>query len=292
MESTLEKTTFEPIRRPSDRQLAAVHAEHQVLGLLYGLLSGLAFVTFAWGIDAFLLSRAAVVQPGSKLLLGVVLVLPAYTFAGWLSARLDKTWITVPVWTLIGLGGALLILWQPIEGYLAFLSWRQPEMLRLLQYPFGLVRGSNLFVVGFFPILTSALAGLFALNLIEGAARSSLAARKVLLLCACIPLLGLGALAADQMVNVHLRSPLLAVNDLLQVTAGLQAPTGNVPRLSQKSLQKLDAEDHFLGKDYQLLVRDFDEEMAVVNVLVLMEDFNILCPVYDKMPGMCRPVPR
>ena len=94
------------------------------------------------------------------------------------------------------------------------------------------------------------------------------------------------------MVNVHLRSPLLAVNDLLQVTAGLQAPTGNEPRLSQKSLQKLDAEDHFLGKDYQLLVRDFDEEIAVVNVLVLMEDFDILCPVYDKMPGMCRPVPR
>jgi hypothetical protein len=67
--------------------------------------------------------------------------------------------------------------------------------------------------------------------------------------------------------------------------------TGNEPLLSQESLLSLDARQPFLHKDYALVVRDFDEEIAVVNVLVLVSNGSrILCPVVEKSPRMCLPV--
>jgi hypothetical protein len=67
---------------------------YRILGLVNGLLLGLALALGAWGISGYTQSSLPVRMPVTGFVLAAVLVLTFAGTAGWLTARLSKGWFT------------------------------------------------------------------------------------------------------------------------------------------------------------------------------------------------------
>lgn len=84
------------------------------LGLLNGLLIGLALGLGAWGVEAWGAGRLPLPLFLPTLLLGILLMTALGGFVGWLSARLARTAITVVLWLAAAVLAILLM------GYLSY----------------------------------------------------------------------------------------------------------------------------------------------------------------------------
>ena len=85
--------------RPEDPSAPAdvLHSKY-MYGVWYGVVVGLAFAIFAWGVDAYKLDQMNALHPWLKFAVGVLPCLLLGAFTGWLSARLDKPLIAMFLW--------------------------------------------------------------------------------------------------------------------------------------------------------------------------------------------------
>src|SRR4030065_2140159 len=60
------------------------------LGLIYGMVAGLAFALLTWGLDAWLLVRANATYPWVKFIPGVIICINSGGLAGWLTMLFEK----------------------------------------------------------------------------------------------------------------------------------------------------------------------------------------------------------
>ncbi len=86
------------------------------LGLLNGLLIGLALGLGAWGLEMARVARLPLPLAVPTLLLGVLVMMLLGGLAGWLSARIANTIVTVLLWLGAGLVAQLLLGYAPFFG--------------------------------------------------------------------------------------------------------------------------------------------------------------------------------
>ncbi len=92
------------------------------LGLINGLLIGLALVASIWVFQIFDLFDLPVISPyGSMWLTGVPLVLLC-TLIGWGTARIGRTWVTMLAWFAGSIIITLLVAYQP-NWFRSFIAW-------------------------------------------------------------------------------------------------------------------------------------------------------------------------
>jgi hypothetical protein len=89
---------------------------YRKLGLLNGLLIGLAMVMGAWGPEAWKLWRLPMPLAYGGLVIASLILLLLYGFTGWLTSRLANAWITVISWALVGIIASLFVGYQPTVG--------------------------------------------------------------------------------------------------------------------------------------------------------------------------------
>lgn len=108
----LDTASFDANERPIYRRLA----------LLNGLLIGLALATGAWGVEAIRVAQLPFQYYLSTLVLGIALITLLGALTGWVTGRLAKTIITVPLWLIttalslltmgyLGYYGRTLVVW-------------------------------------------------------------------------------------------------------------------------------------------------------------------------------------
>jgi len=114
----------------------AVSKRKHVAGLLYGLAAGLAFAVFAWGVDAILLARANGIFTWVKFIPGLIISLLSGALVGWLTARFERTWLSLILWLLQALLFAHLVIWLPIKVAPRIISLFNPALGEFLKYPF------------------------------------------------------------------------------------------------------------------------------------------------------------
>ena len=79
------------------------------LGLLNGLLIGLALGVGAWGYEMLRVTQLPVTSYMPSLWLGVAAVVLLCGFVGWLTARIGLTIVSVVLWGLVA-GASMLIM--------------------------------------------------------------------------------------------------------------------------------------------------------------------------------------
>jgi hypothetical protein len=86
------------------------------LGLLNGLLIGLALGLGAWGLEMMRVARLPLPLAVPALLVGVLFTTLLGGFVGWLSARIARTVVTVVLWVAAGVVAMLAIGYAPFLG--------------------------------------------------------------------------------------------------------------------------------------------------------------------------------
>jgi len=123
------------------------------LGLLNGLLIGLALGLGAWGVEVVRAARLPLPLTIPALLLGILLLTVLGAFIGWLSARIARGWVTVLLWLAGAVVASLGIGYLPFHGRTVTAWLADPRFFGRNVYPNSL-GGSNLGLV---------LSGLFIL---------------------------------------------------------------------------------------------------------------------------------
>ena len=113
------------------------------LGLLNGLLIGLALGLGAWGIEMWRVARLPLALALPSFLLGIVVLMAVGALVGWLSARLARTWLSVLLWLGVGVLTSLIIGYLPFYGRTLTVWLADPRFFGRAVYPNSL-GGSNL----------------------------------------------------------------------------------------------------------------------------------------------------
>lgn len=118
------------------------------MGLLNGLLIGLALGLGAWGLEAWRVSQLPVRGYMPSLLLGLGLMIILGGFVGWLTSRIALTPVAVVLWALTGVLGILIMGYTPYYGR-TLMAWVADWRFRGRDvYPYVLEGSSTGLVLG------------------------------------------------------------------------------------------------------------------------------------------------
>ena len=274
----------------SERYLA-IKKEKQINGLLFGLLAGLGFALAAWGYDAFLLARANVAFPWLKLLIGGTVSLLLCSLAGWITSRTDNALVGLVCWLFAG----GLLAWftghLPYEEfYPALLRMLNPELQSVISYPFTQTASARQLIIYWTFLIASPILGLLQLPLVDAAVNAPTPVARLLPLSLALLIFTFVGFSADNQAHDLTRSPMVTLDGLLHFAVDNQDKAVDRLTARQMHLGALNAIEDRLSPNWHLVVRDFDESIILVNILVDFEGRWALCTVVNDQPSFCKPV--
>ena len=147
----LDSSAVEAERRPAYRRI----------GLLNGLLIGLALGLGAWGLEAWRVAQLPVMGYLPPLALGLGLLAVLGGLVGWLTSRIALTPVTVVLWTVAGVLAIFIMGYEPYYGR-TFMAWLADWRFRGRDiYPYVLEGSTTgLILGGLLIILVLAVLGL------------------------------------------------------------------------------------------------------------------------------------
>ena len=243
----------------------------QISGILYGMVAGLAFSFFAWGLDGFMLAKANAAYPWVKFIPGLLICVAAGCFVGWLTIRLHNSLLGLVFWLALAWLYAQLIIWLPLRIAPFIINIFNGALGDYLQYPIHKGLSQNLWF-GFAIIAVIALiCGLLENVLIEQSLFSGGDFAILVPLVICFLSFSLGGNSSDSLLNRNFREPLQEVNNILQFASAHidQEVAPDVAR--QRRLGSVTAIKQYLNRDYRLILSNFDESLGQIDILV---DFN------------------
>jgi hypothetical protein len=257
------------------------------LGLIYGLVSSLAFAIFAWGLDALLLARANATFFWIKFFPGLIICTLSGGLIGWLTILFNKHPIAILLWGLLAGLYSWLVVWLPFFGSPTLIKIFEPSLANLYDfrsmenlYQFGIF---SMIIVGFLAIVC----GLLEISLIQQALNSSYLFTSIAPLLVCLVLFSLAGSAADQLVNTNLREPVQVVNNMIQFAADNEAV--EVPRqiAREMHLSATNQLGELMQKHRQLTLIRFDEDFVFMDTLVDFEGILVRCTTISAQPTDC-----
>jgi hypothetical protein len=264
-----------------------VHRKKLRLGLLYGLVAGLAFSIFAWGVDSWLLAQANYTFYYVKLIPGGIICVLAGALTGWLTIVVHKHGFAIILWGSLALLYTWLAVWLPISGQSAIVKLLNSSLAQW--FKFSPVDKLNQFIVLSAVIigLAAVMVGLLEINLVEQALLSSYASGSVFIFVVCFLLFGLAGSAIDHMINSSLREPVQVINSLLQFAQenfGLEVPSAAAREMHLSATRQL---GDLVQKPRRLTLIGFDKSLGTVDMLVDFMGTPAKCTTIYSQPIDC-----
>ncbi len=183
------------------------------LGLLNGMLIGLAVALGALGPSALAAGGAAAFLWYASLLFGLLCLVALAGLTGWVTAFFHKTALALLLWTAAGVGVTAVLGHLPYEGSTLVAWLLDRRFWGLPLYPFSPAALARQVMAGFFILLPLVILGLLQPHRLEGIAASCTADRRLtgqtwFLLLLPLPLLFGVGLIADNLVYQPVRRAL------------------------------------------------------------------------------------
>jgi len=261
-----------------------------VMGMLYGLTAGFAFAFFAWGLDAIMLLRAHAAFYWVKFLPGLLICSLTGAFAGWVTMRFQKAWLTIPLWLAMAYLFVKLTIWLPVHVLPPIIRVFDGELAGQLVYQ-NYAEFDQYFFFGFIATAIAAvICGLIENVLIEQARFSSGTIAVIIPLVICFLSFSLVGNSTDTMLNSFMRKPLRVVDNLLQFA--LDNADKEVPKEVARNmhLAALNPIKHMLQNERRLIIQSYDQSMYQMNVLIDFDgDWAECLTIFDQV-SVCKPV--
>jgi hypothetical protein len=260
------------------------------LGLLYGLIAGVAFSFIAWGLDGIKLAGAHVAYPYAKFLVALLICGAVGALIGWLTIRLNKWYVTIILWLMFGGLGVWLAIWLPIEFSAAFLRRQVPMLSSLINYP--MVMGVQQFrIVGMVAVGgLSLLCGVLESVMVENPL--TMAHGGMLVICLiCLLIMGMAGLATDELLNRQFREPVQALDDLFSFAIANQGKEVDFTLASRKHLSAVEDISELLSIDgRRIILIAYDSVLGQQDFLVDFHGTWVRCTTIYSQPTLCVPV--
>ncbi len=269
---------------------ANINSNKHLLGLIYGLVGGLAFAVFAWGIDAWLLAKAHSTFFWVKFIPGLIVCLLAGGLAGWLTIRFDRHWAALLIWGLLALLFSWLIVWLPLDAAPYLIKVFDPHLTQWLNYSeveqLVQFRITGFLIVG----LAAILSGLLEINLVEHARTTPYGLASAAIMLVCVFSFGLAGSASDQLININLREPVEVVDNLIQFAAdnqGKEVPVDVARKIHLSALNAVTDLDDLLEESRQLTLVSFDPALGMMDIIVDFDGSLVKCTAIYAQPANC-----
>lgn len=138
-----DTSSIEPHLRPGYRKV----------GLLNGVLIGLALALGSWGLESFSLLRLPVPLAHGSIFMGMLTLILLCGLAGWLTSKLGWIWLTVGFWTIVGVIASLIIGYQPTIGRSSIIWLLDRRFWGVPVYPYEVANYWGIILGGLFIIL-------------------------------------------------------------------------------------------------------------------------------------------
>ncbi len=276
--------------KPLSADRADVVREKRNYGIWFGAALGFTFAVFAWGIDAYQLSHMNGFHPWIKLVFSEIFCILIGGLAGWLSARIDKVFIALPIWIITALIFAWLVVMLPLQIAPRLLEVIEPDLQGLLHYKYYAEFSSRIFVAFVWIVVLVSISGLLQLPLSEGAVFSTSIVGKVAPMLVCLVLMGIAGAIIDGLNNEPLRSPVEAMNATIQYHFDHQGMPPNLAEARKMHQGSLRVIQDVVTPQRQLTVSGYDHYLGEVEVLVKFNNAWAECTVFYNQPANCQQV--
>ncbi len=284
--------------RPLDLDLSGpeIHALplYRRLGLINGLLIGLALGLGAWGMEAWRIAQLPIPLYLPSLLLGLAAMAALGGAVGWLSSRIARTPVTVLLWGVTAILAMLLMGYLPYYGrtLVAWLAdtrfWGKPI------YPYtlggtvtGLVFGSLLILLalGLLALLQGhRLESLMA----EAGHRGRLNGRVWVSLLLPLPLVFLAALVTQSMMSNPAAAAANVVHEAIELARVYEGDLIDLEQETGVEVTALRGVHDRLGETYSLAIVDVNPLNSTV---IIRADFDngawLYCRVINDQLSFC-----
>jgi hypothetical protein len=261
------------------------------LGLMYGVLAGAAFSITAWGIDSIILARAHITYAWIKFLPGLLLATLAGGLVGWISSKLSRGYVTIPLWFLFGVFLVWLITWLPFFSTPTLIKTLKPDLVDWIDYP--LIYNLKQFRIlgGIVIILPALICGLLESNVVETVMLSSHRGAMLTVILACGVLMGLGGFAGDELINKYFREPAVVLDNLFEFALKHQGEAVDEAVARRIHLSTVKGIKDLLPKSRKVTLIAYDEMLAQMDFLVDFDGIWVKCTTIYSQPTMCEQVP-
>ena len=276
---------------PSNKTTRAdvLSAKHRY-GIWFGASLGFTFAIFAWGTDAYLLSRMNSFYPWLKFAIGTLVCILSGGFTGWLAAKFEKPFIALILWMFTAFIFAWLTVSLPLRIMPMLLKFLEPDLQGLLHYTFYDTFSTRTAVAYAWIGIFVSLAGLLQIPFSDTAVFSTSMMGKISPMLVCLILMGIGGTIIDSLNNQLLRSPIDAMNTTIQYSVdheGQEISRADSRRMRLSSLRLVQEE---ITPERKLIVSSYDVYLERVTVLVRFQKAWVECNVIYSQPISCEKV--
>ena len=273
-----------PTARPD--VLRAKHA----YGIWFGVALGLTFSIFAWGLDAYALSRINGFYPWLKFLGGAIPCMIVGGLTGWLSARLDRPILALLLWAIAASFFAWLIVSLPLQITPRVLSLIEPEIEGLLHYTNYEAFGARFGIAYVWLAIFVALAGLLQIPLSDTAVFSTSLFGKLSPLLVTLVLMAICGTIVDGLNNELLRSPIDSLNTSIQFSLDHRGQEVDLMESRRMHLAALRQVEPLITPQRKFIVSGYDQYLEQVQVLARFEKGWVECKLVVNQLILCEQV--
>jgi hypothetical protein len=267
-----------------------IKSNYRKLGLLYGIIVGVAYSLSTWGFDAYTLYRVDASLPWLKISIGLLFCVFVGGIAGLLVGSQDRGIVAVILWVLAGVSFAWITGHLPFDISSAAIGLLDPQFKGLEVYPLYESTGVRLTILLLVTGALGGISGALQLVILDSARSASTRLGQFFILFLGIPFFVLAGFMNDGQINQITRDPLIAVDKLVNFALEHQGETID-PQVALDmhygSLRKI---EDVLVQPQSIMLSDYDQtSMLSTSVELDLNRTWARCNVVNKQVTMCWP---
>jgi len=273
---------------PADRA-DVLHSKY-LYGMWFGVVIGLTFSIFAWGVDAYKLTQINGLHPWLKFLVGVLPCMIIGGFTGWLSARIGKPLLALLFWAIAASVFAWLAVSLPLQITPRILNLIEPGIQDLLHYTYYEQFSFRFGVAYVWLVIFAALAGLLQIPMSDSAVFSISIFGKISPMLVAMVLMTISGSTMDNLNNELLRSPIDAINSTTQFFIDHRGEDIAPVDTRRMHLASLRTVNDLVTPERKFIISGYDELLGDVQVLARFQKAWVECEVLYNQPLSCTQV--
>jgi len=261
-------------------------------GLLYGIITGLAYAIASYALDATILSQSHAYLPWTMLVAGAILCATACGIFGWLTSYLESSLAGTLFWLIAAflMAGITVSLPMYIQPFIA--ARFDPALASLMIYERNVEFLSRFGVTLAWILPIVLIVGVTQVPILEPAVFATSFFGKMKPFLFSIVIISLGAMMIDDVINKQLRGAVVSLDKTIQFVVDNKG-NDNVDKTLSREMRarSLTGVIDEVSENRYLIVAGFDESLGDVDILVKFEDAWAACEVLYNQPLVCKPVP-
>ncbi|MCA9978753.1 MAG: hypothetical protein KC413_23500 [Anaerolineales bacterium] len=263
------------------------------LGFLNGLLIGLALALGVWGWEAVKLVKVPVVLQYPSLIFAALVIIAWFGLTGWMTGRLEKTWLGLLIWLVTAVLATYLIAYQPTFGRTLTVWLSDRRFWGLPVYPFSVDSLAAPVLAGFFVILVLLFVAVLQNYRLEAAGREvnangRLQFRAWLQLLLPMPFIFVAGMVTRDVVGDPSAQAVQIVHHAIQRTLTYEGDLFELGLREGLNYSALNSVRDQLSPDYTMAIGGVQPEASITYVVIHFDnDAWVNCRIISETLSYC-----